>query len=184
MPKRAHEDKDRELLLLGIIRSGDIHVYELNKFIDAHGPGLISLKKSTIYNTLRRMEKDGWIDSYEQQVANHPPRRMYRIQPPGEALFQQLLRERGSTFVIPELLGAISLGFLHELPLEEAARLLRQRREAAVKTAALFDHDHALVPQVLSHPLLGADVVYLQQFFKQEVAFLDMLLTRIAEHSP
>jgi DNA-binding PadR family transcriptional regulator len=121
---KMHEEKDRELLLLGIIRSGDIHVYELNKFIAAHSTGVINAEEiDDLQRFLRRMEKDGWIDSYEQQVRQSSPAPgVPDPQPDGEAQFQQLLRERGGTFVIPELMGAISLGFLHELPLEEAAQ--------------------------------------------------------------
>ena len=178
MPKQAREEKDRELLLLGIIRNGDIHVYELNKFIAAHTTGVIILKKSTIYNILRRMEKDGWIEAYEQQVTNHPPRRVYRILPAGEMHFQQMLRERGGSFVVPELLGAISLGFLHELPLEEAEQLLQQRREQVAKAASEFTQDHDIPETPDSHPLFGADVAYLQSFYMHEVEFLDMLLAK------
>jgi DNA-binding PadR family transcriptional regulator len=96
---------DRELLILGIIRAGDIHTYELNKFLDSHSEGIIRLKKSTVYSLLERMEKQGLISHYEAQAGNRPRRRVYSLTPAGDAEFQRLLRERAVTYTPPELQG-------------------------------------------------------------------------------
>jgi DNA-binding PadR family transcriptional regulator len=174
---------DRKLLILGIIRAGDIHVYELNKFLEAHAEGVIKLKKSTVYSLLERMEKQGFIRHYEDQVGNRPTRRVYALTEAGEVEFQRLLRARAGTFVSPELHGVISLDFLSLLPLAEATELLKQRRAEAVLAAGQYAADHT-PPQTEGdadpHPLAGIGLEYLRRFYNAEVEFLDEVLLRVS----
>jgi DNA-binding PadR family transcriptional regulator len=173
---------DRRLLILGIIRAGDIHVYELNKFLEAHAEGIISLKKSTIYSLLERMEKQGLIRHYEDQVGNRPTRRVYSLTEAGETEFQRLLRARAGTFVLPELHGVISLEYLSLLPLDEAMALLKQRREQAVVAAQQYVADHTpeqAEGDAAPNPLAGIGLEYLRRFYNAEVQFLDEVLAML-----
>lgn len=173
---------DRELLILGIIRAGDTHVYELNKFLEDHASGIIRLKKSTVYSLLERMEKQGLIEHYEDQVGNRPTRRIYTLTETGEAEFQHLLRVRAGTFVLPELHGVISLEYLSLLPLDEATNLLKQRRAQAAMIAQEFTVGHTPPPnedEADPHPLAGIGLEYMQRFFNAEVEFLDEVLAML-----
>jgi DNA-binding PadR family transcriptional regulator len=119
---------ERELLLLGLLRSQRMHGYQLNEFINSHLGTSVQLKKPTAYRLLNRMTADGWITSQEEREGNRPPRRVYSITAEGEAAFQQMLRESLAAYEPIAFQGNIGLLFLDALPAQEAAGLLKERR--------------------------------------------------------
>lgn len=120
---------DKELLLLGILRSHQSHGYELNSLLTS---SLIPIKlgKANAYQILKRLSERGWITAQEEREGNRPPRRIYSITPAGEEMFQNLLRERTASHVPAVHADAVSLNFLDLLPKKEALNLLSQRMEA------------------------------------------------------
>ncbi|MGD8597706.1 MAG: helix-turn-helix transcriptional regulator, partial [Anaerolineae bacterium] len=75
---------ERELLLLGLLRSQDMHGYQLHEAIDSHLGMGVQLTKPTAYRLLSNMADDGWVTFREEQEGNRPPRRVYAITPKGE----------------------------------------------------------------------------------------------------
>jgi DNA-binding PadR family transcriptional regulator len=132
---------ERKLLLLGLLRSRELHGYQINELIDAHLGTSIQLKKPTVYKLLGDMENDGWIRYHEEQEGNYPTRRVYRITQEGLDAFQQLLRKSLANYRPVSYLNSIGLVFLDTLPGEEAAALLRQRREEVESLAEILRAD-------------------------------------------
>ena len=127
------EAMDRELLLLGLLRDGGLHGYRLNEFINRDLAYCTDLKKPTAYHLLAKMEAQGWIEVLdEQQEGNRPPRRVYQIAPPGEIVFQRLLRENLAAYTSTRFTGDIGIAFMDSLPAEEQVELLTQRRAGLV----------------------------------------------------
>jgi DNA-binding PadR family transcriptional regulator len=120
---------ERELLLLGLLRSQDMHGYLLHEAIDSHLGTGVRLARPTAYRLLGRMASDGWVTYREEQEGNRPPRRVYAITPRGEAAFQRLLRENLANYRPAELTCQIGLAFLDALPSHEIVTLLRARRD-------------------------------------------------------
>ena len=119
---------ERELLLLGLLRSQDMHGYQLHEAIDSHLGMGVQLTKPTAYRLLSNMAEQGWVTYRAEQEGNRPPRRVYTITAQGEAAFQQLLRENLATYQPAEFTCQIGLAFLDELSTEEALALLYSRR--------------------------------------------------------
>jgi len=119
---------ERKLLLLGLLRSQDMHGYQLHEAIDSHLGMGVRLTKPTAYRLLGNMAEDGWVTFREEQEGNHPPRRVYAIAPQGEVAFQRLLRENLANYQPADFTCHIGLAFLDELSAEEALPLLRTRR--------------------------------------------------------
>jgi DNA-binding PadR family transcriptional regulator len=119
---------ERELLLLGLLRSQDMHGYQLHEAIDSHLGMGVQLTKPTAYRLLRNMAEDGWVTFREEQEGNRPPRRVYAITPQGEIAFQRLLRENLANYQPSDFTCHIGLAFLDELAPEEALPLLHSRR--------------------------------------------------------
>ena len=119
---------DRKLLLLGLLRSEEMHGYQLNEFIDSHLGTAVHLKKPTAYRLLNKMADDGWVTYREERNGNRPPRRVFAITPEGEAAFQQWLRESLVDYEPAMFPGNIGLLFLDAIPPEEAIELLHKRR--------------------------------------------------------
>ena len=132
---------ERKLLLLGLLRSQEMHGYQINELIDAHLGTSIELKKPTVYKLLGTMVNDGWINFHEEREGNYPTRRIYRITPEGEEAFQQLLRQSLANYKPISYLGNVGIVYLDALPGEEAVALLRQRCEKVENLAQVLRED-------------------------------------------
>lgn len=121
---------EREMLLLGLLRSGEMHGYQLNDYIERTLSFCADVKKATAYFLLDKMEGRGWVTATEQREGNRPPRKVYHLTPSGEAEFQRLLRENLATFSSARSAADIGLAFLGALDPREARQLLQQRRAA------------------------------------------------------
>jgi DNA-binding PadR family transcriptional regulator len=139
---------ERELLLLGLLRSQDMHGYQLHEAIDSHLGMGVQLTKPTAYRLLSNMAEDGWVTFREEQEGNRPPRRVYAITPQGEVAFQRLLRESLASYQPSEFTCHIGLAFLDQLSPEEALPLLHRRRavmeELLESTQAHGEHPGSL----------------------------------------
>jgi DNA-binding PadR family transcriptional regulator len=139
---------ERELLLLGLLRSQEMHGYQLHEAIDSHLGMGIQLTKPTAYRLLNNMAEDGWVIYREEQEGNRPPRRVYAITPQGEVAFRQLLRQNLANYQPAEFTCQIGLAFLDELSAEEALPLLYRRRagmeELLESTRAHCEHPGSL----------------------------------------
>ena len=133
---------ERELLLLGLLRSHEMHGYQLNRLIDQHLGSSVHLKKPTTYRTLNKMTDNGWVSYRQEQEGNRPPRRVYAITAEGETAFQQLLRESLADYRAVDFLANVGLLFLDAIPADEALPPLQSRR-AAVEDLLQTIHTHA-----------------------------------------
>jgi DNA-binding PadR family transcriptional regulator len=163
---------ERELLLLGLLRSHEMHGYQLNELIDSHVGTSIHLTKPTAYRLLGKMAKKDWITYREEREGNRPPRRVYAIAPQGEAAFQRLLRESLAHFQPDESRNDISLAFLDVLSTDEALPLLGKRRaaiEGRLQAIRASDRHHGSFQLVLDHQAhhLAAELAWLEQVIAQ-----------------
>ena len=121
---------EREMLLLGLLRNGEMHGYQLNDYIERTLSFCADVKKATAYFLLDKMEGRGWVTASEHREGNRPPRKVYHLTPSGEAEFQRLLRENLANFASARSAADIGLAFLGALEASEARELLLRRREA------------------------------------------------------
>lgn len=164
---------ERKLLLLGLLRSQEMHGYQLNEFIDSHLEAMVQLKKPTAYRLLNTMANDGWVAYKEEREGNRPPRRVFSITPEGDAAFQKMLRESLAGYEPMVFSGNIGLLFLDVLPSTEAVELLRVRREGV----------ESLLQQAHSHEAHGESpsVLLLHQtrHLATELEWLDEVITHL-----
>lgn len=139
---------ERELLLLGLLHSIEMHGYQLHEVVDSHLGMSVQLTKPTAYRLLNNMAEDGWVTYREEQEGNRPPRRVYAITAQGKAAFQKLLRENLANYQPVDFTCHIGLAFLDELSAEEALPLLYRRRagmeELLESTRAHGEHPGSL----------------------------------------
>lgn len=147
--------RERELLLLGLLRKREMHGYQLSEFMETHLALFFDIKKATAYSLLGKMEKKGWVTSRKEQEGKRPPRRVFAITPEGEALFQELLRGALPEYQRPAFPGNVPMLFMDALPPEELRELLDLRRAAIrERMVALETHlDHVAHP-LFDHQLL------------------------------
>lgn len=75
-----------EPLILFIISELPMHGYQVAKELEKRSSGYFKLRGSTIYSALRRLEKQGLVLSYWQQVARKQKRRCYKLSQKGREI--------------------------------------------------------------------------------------------------
>jgi PadR family transcriptional regulator, regulatory protein AphA len=108
-----------ELALLGFLRQGPQHGYQIHQLVaDPAGLGPIwRLKQSQLYALLTKLEKDGYLwGELEAQEAARPPRRMYQLTPTGQAAYQEWLQ---SPVNVPRLMRQEFMAKLYFARLDE-----------------------------------------------------------------
>lgn len=156
--KKASTTRERELLLLGLLRKREMHGYQLSEFMETHLGLFFDIKKATAYNLLGKMEKKGWVTSREEQEGKRPTRRVFAITSEGETQFQELLRNAFPEYRRPAFPGNVPFLFMDALPPEELQELLDVRRDAIrERMVALETHlDH------IGHPLFDHHLLVLR----------------------
>jgi DNA-binding PadR family transcriptional regulator len=92
----------------------------------------VEVGKASVYQTLRRLERDGSVGGRSQEGPEGPDRRVYRITRAGRERLQRGLSERAAALEPYETDGGLALGFIHLLPAADA-RAVVDEREAAVR---------------------------------------------------
>ncbi|MFH8407957.1 PadR family transcriptional regulator [Streptomyces sp. NPDC018019] len=119
------------LLVLGAVRQhGRAHGYQVRNDLEYWGAHEWSnAKPGSIYHALKQMAKQGLLRAHDiaPSPAGGPPRTEYELTEAGAAEFFKLLRESLSQYdrKVDELSAAI--GFIVDLPREEAVALLKER---------------------------------------------------------
>lgn len=164
---------ERELLLLGLLRQGAMHGYQLHDFIERNLAFCTDLKKPTAYVLLDKMQAKGWIVVQEAREGNRPYKRVYSLTPAGEEAFQRLLRENLGDFVAAKTGSDIGLAFVDALSKAEALRLLDRRRAALAEQLAEFE---AVPEHQGSYQLL---IDHQLHYLRSELQWLDEVIARI-----
>lgn len=86
---RGHTDA---IILARLLRS-DSYGYEINKTIASLSDGRFELKEATLYTAFKRLEEQGFIDSYWGSNGPGARRRYYTITPDGRDACHRLLQE-------------------------------------------------------------------------------------------
>ncbi|HZG05710.1 MAG TPA: PadR family transcriptional regulator [Streptomyces sp.] len=122
------------LLVLGAVRQhGRAHGYQIRNDLEFWGAHEWSnAKPGSIYHALKQMAKQGLLVAHDTapSTAGGPPRTEYELTDAGEEEFLRLLRWALTAHdEKPDVLTA-GIGFIVDLPRQEAIALLKQRVKA------------------------------------------------------
>ena len=99
---RGHTDT----VVLSILKRGDNYGYEIYKSIIAATGEQFELKEATLYASFRRLEKEGYIQSYWGDESQGGRRKYYRITREGVELHRRNLEDwRFTNRILAELFG-------------------------------------------------------------------------------
>lgn len=95
------------LVLLGLLRSGDMYGYQLVQEIEKQSNGRIVTQEGSLYPVLYKLLDAGLISDRKELVGKRMTRVYYHLEPKGEEHFWFLLREyketaRGIMMIIGE----------------------------------------------------------------------------------
>jgi DNA-binding PadR family transcriptional regulator len=119
-----------ELAVLGLLKERSIHGYQLSRELGDSLGGLWRVSYGSLYPTLRRLERDGAIESEAGDERGARRKKVYRITPKGEQVFLELLQETPQDTQTEDARFRMRLAFFRYLPPETRIRLLERRRQA------------------------------------------------------
>lgn len=82
-----------DTIILSVLLQGDNYGYQIIKMLYTKSGNRFELKEPTLYSSLRRMEKQGWIASYWGEETQGGRRKYYRITELGQELYEKNLKE-------------------------------------------------------------------------------------------
>ena len=122
-----------EVVVLGLLAEEPLYGYDLLERLRSRSMGFwVEVGKASVYQTLRRLERDGSVGGRAQEGPEGPDRRVYRITRAGRERLRRGLSERAAALEPYETDGGLALGFIHLLP-AAGARAAVDEREAAVR---------------------------------------------------
>jgi DNA-binding PadR family transcriptional regulator len=123
----------KELLILGMIGdAGTTTGYDLHRIIRAHGELFSDLKRPNMYHLLDRLASDGCLKVRHETGTRGRlgERRWFSLTLRGRRRFTTLLAEEVKTYRTVHTGVEVGMVFLAQLPVAEAAKLLRARQES------------------------------------------------------
>lgn len=82
-----------DTIILSVLLQGDNYGYQIIKTLYTKSGNRFELKEPTLYSSLRRMEKQGWIASYWGEETQGGRRKYYKITEHGRELYERNFNE-------------------------------------------------------------------------------------------
>lgn len=128
--------------VLGLLEERPRHPYDIaytmqSRHMDEH----IKLSLGTLYHVVENLHRLGWISPTETaREGRRPERTTYAVTAEGRRQLHQRIRELIAEPTREYSAFEAGLTFMHQLPREEAASLLRRRAEALREQIELWDY--------------------------------------------
>jgi DNA-binding PadR family transcriptional regulator len=139
-----------DIFLLGILRAGPVHGYELKRRVQR--PTLTPLSNNSLYPALRRFELAGAVTSSVETSEGRPPRNVFAITDRGREMFREMIAALPAEIAGKDEEFMARVGFFADLSPRERLAILATR-DAAL--AAQVNQLESLVTQ-MPDPLPGA----------------------------
>jgi DNA-binding PadR family transcriptional regulator len=141
---------DSEYLILGLLFNEPNHAYHLDQILTEKGfKTKVNLAFSSIYATLKKLEKKGYLSSKIVKTEKMPDRKIYSLTSSGKDAFLQLLKkyltypkaEKSSFELSLHFSNFVSKDELKEILKMYEAELNRQIQNQVNKITSLSTHD-------------------------------------------
>lgn len=172
------------IILLGLIREKPLNAYEMIKQL-----GYMNVKwwfnigDSTVYTTLKNLEKRGMIAGTVKKMGNMPDRTVYTITANGDAALRDTLRKSLLQFDYDTNTFTIAAFFIDVLDASEKGALLEKRLEFLRRYLAGIEHQ--VTPEWKSEvlPTHSANVERMMCIVEAEIRGTEKLLDACREES-
>jgi DNA-binding PadR family transcriptional regulator len=167
----------KELLVLGLLQSGPMTGYDLHRVVVAHGELYTDLKRGNVYYLLERLAKASFLQVTTEAGARGPRRErlIYALTDQGRRRFHDLLRTVVRTYELAHIGVEVGMVFLPYLDLQDAIRLLEERRQSVIARRALIEPGADMVGKL--HEQLAQD--HLLSLMDAELAWIARALRRL-----
>ena len=122
-----------EVVVLGLLAETPLHGYDLLERFRSRSMGFwVEVGKASVYQALKRLDREGSISGKAQEGDEGPDRRVYRITRAGRDRLRRGLAERFASLQPYETDAGLALGFVHLLSPTDA-RKAADARERSVR---------------------------------------------------
>lgn len=124
-------------MLLGLISEKPLNAYEIIKRLNyMNVKWWFNIADSTVYATLKALEKKDYISGTAEKVGNMPDRTVYSLSGKGKAVFIDTLKSSILQFNYDTNIFSIAAFFLNTFTPDEQRELLQERLEVLQKYRA------------------------------------------------
>lgn len=117
-------------MLLGLIYEKPLNAYEITKLLGyMNVRWRFNIADSTVYTTIKNLEKKGFIEGETEKVGNMPDRTVYTLTVKGEKEFREAIRKAIVQFDYDTNIFTIAAFFIDIFDTDEKRELLEKRLE-------------------------------------------------------
>ena len=141
---RDHVDS----FILRFLANGDSYGYDIHKAISTATEGVYEIKQPTLYSCLKRLEKQGFITSYDGETSNGAQRKYYAITDKGRSFVEADIQQwEFSRTLLDRLLSDKEFDLsTAPRPFDPSELRPRTRRGVGVANASSADNDRDDAP--------------------------------------
>jgi DNA-binding PadR family transcriptional regulator len=125
----------QELVLLGILAGGPLHGYEVCKAIEEKLTPVVGLQPRSVYYSLKKLEKEGFVSSRPARTGRRPRKLVYRLRARGRRELKRLLIANVELLQRPYMNVDLSLFFMQHVDHSACEDALKKRLKALLKVA-------------------------------------------------
>lgn len=164
-----------ELVILGSLKDGPRHGYEIKKTVENSLGRFLKLNNNLLYPTLKRLERTGAVSCRVDVQDRRPARRVYAITPSGEALLSDLLEDaEGETRQATYAAFYVRVAFFHLVSPVTRLRILRVRQRLLLDVIAYLED--CLACQNEARPYARRLAAFSLQRHQAELEWVELLI--------
>lgn len=156
-----------EVILLSLLCNKDYYGYELEAVIQQRNMrGWTNIGFSSIYNSLTKLEKNGYIISRYEKEHGSPKRKVYSIQDEARIIVKEQIIRMIGKYELDTTSHYIGMFFSYLITKEELHQTLVSRKESLVERRKLFVKKYNENPPV-------DEKADLKMLFEKTILFMD-----------
>jgi len=143
-------------IILGSLQGQDRYGYEILKEIEDKSNGHYVLKQATLYNQLKRLEKQGLVSSYDGDPddTGGGKRRYYALTPEGLAYLKKETSEyEYSRTILDQLLSKDEFDFTKDIPFDASELRPYAKRDPEEKPKVIYKDKIVEVEKIVEKPV-------------------------------
>lgn len=172
----AKETIARNLMLLGLLKDGPKHGYEIKKLVDEVISGFTGISSQSIYYPLTELEKKGFLTKAVGRSGKRPEKYVYKITKKGEEEFDRLLSKNLLMIQRPFLNVDLSLYFLQHAKADVLKRRFVHRLNGLRKVKKWIEEEQNNLQRNKALYHMVAITEHMMEMIKLEINFTRRLL--------
>jgi DNA-binding PadR family transcriptional regulator len=169
------------LAALEVLHEGPHHPYEIHQtMLERKMDRLVKLSPGTLYHTIERLDRDGFVQVVETtREGKRPERTTYRLTDAGRDAFAERLRHLIATVAEEYPSFSVAVELMHTLDQEDAVRQLRVRALDLEARLAALDVACVHLADMDLHPLFWPDIRLRHKLVATELDWVTDLIAQL-----